>query len=53
MSSVAAAFDSAYWWGLGIAVLSLLPCLVLLRAELPVAVEREFAASEAAEPLGI
>ncbi|HLL91868.1 MAG TPA: DHA2 family efflux MFS transporter permease subunit [Solirubrobacteraceae bacterium] len=29
------AFDTAYWWGLGIAVASLIPCLVLLRAERP------------------
>jgi EmrB/QacA subfamily drug resistance transporter len=27
------AFDIAYWWGLGIAVASLIPCLLLLRAE--------------------
>ena len=26
---------SAYWWGLGIAVLSLIPCVMLLRAERP------------------
>ena len=52
-AALAAAFDSAYWWALGIALLSLLPCLMLVRAERPVAVEREFAASEAAEPLGI
>jgi len=51
--ALAAAFDAAYWWALGIALLTLLPCLMLLRAERPVAVEREFAASEAAEPLGI
>jgi EmrB/QacA subfamily drug resistance transporter len=29
------AFDTAYWWGLGIVGLSLIPCLVLLRAERP------------------
>jgi EmrB/QacA subfamily drug resistance transporter len=29
------AFDTAYWWGLGIAVASLVPCLMLLRAERP------------------
>jgi MFS family permease len=52
-AALAGAFDSAYWWALGIALLSLLPCLMLLRAERPVAIEREFAASEAAEPLGI
>jgi EmrB/QacA subfamily drug resistance transporter len=32
-SQLAGAFDTAYWWGLGIAALSLLPCLLLLRAE--------------------
>jgi EmrB/QacA subfamily drug resistance transporter len=31
----AGAFAHAYWWALGIALLSLLPCLVLLRAERP------------------
>jgi EmrB/QacA subfamily drug resistance transporter len=29
------AFDAAYWWSLGIAVLTLIPCVVLLRAEAP------------------
>ena len=29
------AFAHTYWWGLGIAVLSLIPCLLLLRAERP------------------
>ena len=29
------AFDTAYWWALGIAALSLIPCVVLLRAETP------------------
>jgi EmrB/QacA subfamily drug resistance transporter len=46
-------FDVAYWWALGIAALSVIPCLMLLRAERPVQVERDFAGSEAAEPLGI
>jgi EmrB/QacA subfamily drug resistance transporter len=32
---LAGAFDSAYWWALGIAALSLIPCLMLLRAERP------------------
>jgi EmrB/QacA subfamily drug resistance transporter len=32
---LAGAFDTAYWWGLGIALASLLPCLLLLRAERP------------------
>jgi MFS family permease len=50
---LAHAFDVAYWWAFGIAVLSLIPCVMLLRAERPVDVERDFAVSEAAEPLGI
>jgi EmrB/QacA subfamily drug resistance transporter len=29
------AFDTAYWWALGIAALSLIPCLMLLHAERP------------------
>jgi dipeptide/tripeptide permease len=51
----ASAFATAYWWSLGIAVLSLVPCLVLLRAENP----REkpsraaSAAESSAEPLGV
>ncbi|HEV7938598.1 MAG TPA: DHA2 family efflux MFS transporter permease subunit [Solirubrobacteraceae bacterium] len=32
---LAEAFDTAYWWALGIAALSLIPCLMLLRAERP------------------
>jgi EmrB/QacA subfamily drug resistance transporter len=34
-AELASAFDSAYWWALGIAALSLIPCLMLLRAERP------------------
>ncbi len=52
----ASAFDTAYWWALGIAVLSLIPCLMLLRAERPGAAAREaLAAQEAAavEPMGV
>ena len=50
----ASAFDDAYWWSLGIAVLSLIPCLVLLRAENPRAPLSAAAASAeaAVEPLG-
>ncbi|HUB73428.1 MAG TPA: DHA2 family efflux MFS transporter permease subunit [Solirubrobacteraceae bacterium] len=53
------AFDTAYWWGLGIAVLSLVPCLMLLRAERPraggsVAAGEAAGAGEAAvEPIGV
>ncbi len=50
---LAHAFDVAYWWAFGIALLSIIPCVMLLRAERPVDVERDFAVSEAAEPLGI
>jgi EmrB/QacA subfamily drug resistance transporter len=35
LTGAAGAFDNAYWWSLGIAVLSLVPCLVLVRAEDP------------------
>ncbi len=34
-AGAAAAFGTAYWWALGIAALSLIPCLMLLRAERP------------------
>jgi EmrB/QacA subfamily drug resistance transporter len=34
-AELADAFDTAYWWALGIAALSLIPCLMLLRAERP------------------
>jgi MFS family permease len=48
---LAAAFDTAYWWALGIALLSLIPCLMLLRAERPQTRDAG-AAAEAPEPLG-
>jgi EmrB/QacA subfamily drug resistance transporter len=52
---LAGAFDTAYWWSLGICVMSLIPCLVLLRAENPRARLSPAAASAeaAAEPLGV
>jgi EmrB/QacA subfamily drug resistance transporter len=34
-AQLADAFNTAYWWALGIAALSLIPCLMLLRAENP------------------
>jgi EmrB/QacA subfamily drug resistance transporter len=54
-SHLAHAFDTAYWWSLGIVVLSLIPCMVLLRAENPRAkLSAEAAGAEAAaEPLGV
>ncbi len=45
----AAAFAHTYWWALGIAFLSFLPCLVLLRAERPRDRRRTPAAEPAAE----
>jgi EmrB/QacA subfamily drug resistance transporter len=52
---LANAFDTAYWWSLGICVLSLIPCVVLLRAENPrERLSRDAANAEAAaEPLGV
>ena len=35
------AFANTYWWALGIALLSLIPCLLLLRAERPAATEAQ------------
>ncbi|HEX4484227.1 MAG TPA: DHA2 family efflux MFS transporter permease subunit [Solirubrobacteraceae bacterium] len=54
VSKPASAFQDAYWWSVGICVLSLIPCLVLLRAENPRArLTRDAANAEAAvEPLG-
>jgi EmrB/QacA subfamily drug resistance transporter len=54
-AKLADAFDTAYWWSLGICVMSLIPCLVLLRAENPRARLSGAAASAeaAAEPLGV
>jgi EmrB/QacA subfamily drug resistance transporter len=51
IAKLAGAFDSAYWWSLGIAVLSLIPCLVLLRAENPRT--RPTRAESGVEPLGV
>jgi EmrB/QacA subfamily drug resistance transporter len=54
IAHLAGAFDTAYWWSLGICVASLIPCLVLLRAENPRArLDRAAANAESAiEPLG-
>ncbi len=35
LPKLASAFGSTYWWALGIGLLSLIPCLVLFRAENP------------------
>jgi EmrB/QacA subfamily drug resistance transporter len=54
-AELAGAFDTAYWWSLGIAVLSLIPCVVLLRTEgrRPSAPSADVASAEATiEPLG-
>jgi len=54
VSKLAGAFDTAYWWSLGICVLSLIPCAVLLRAENPRAKPAHEAGNAEAtvEPLG-
>jgi EmrB/QacA subfamily drug resistance transporter len=52
----AAAFATTYWWALGIAALSLIPCTMLLRAERPRATQAPAAAprpDSAAEPMGV
>ncbi len=60
----ASAFDTAYWWALGIAALSLIPCTMLLRAERPRAGDSlaarpdaqgaaEHRSERAAEPVGV
>jgi EmrB/QacA subfamily drug resistance transporter len=53
-AALAEAFDTAYWWALGIAALSLIPCIALLRAEGPRAAitPTEAAAGATVEPLG-
>jgi EmrB/QacA subfamily drug resistance transporter len=54
-AGLASAFDTAYWWALGIAALSLIPCVVLLRAEKPqqAKLAREAPSGDAAlEPAG-
>jgi EmrB/QacA subfamily drug resistance transporter len=40
-AGLADAFNVAYWFALGIALLSLIPCFMLLRAERPAARDRE------------
>jgi EmrB/QacA subfamily drug resistance transporter len=50
---LASAFDTAYWWSLGIALLALIPCLVLFKAERPQALGEAGARAESGvEPLG-
>jgi hypothetical protein len=50
---LAQAFDAAYWWALGIALLSLIPCVMLLRAESPRERRREAEHQAPAEVLGL
>jgi EmrB/QacA subfamily drug resistance transporter len=58
-AELAGAYGTAYWWSLGIAALSLIPCIVLLRAEgpkqpeTPAEVEAEEIAEAGLEPLGV
>jgi EmrB/QacA subfamily drug resistance transporter len=44
--ALAEAFAHAYWWGLGIALLSLIPCTLLLKAERPARTEALASSSE-------
>jgi EmrB/QacA subfamily drug resistance transporter len=55
LGQFAGAFDSAYWWSLGISLLALIPCVALLFAETPPAKLSKAAANAeaAAEPLGV
>jgi hypothetical protein len=54
-AAMAGGYGTAFWWSVGICVASLIPCLVLLRAENPRARMNEAAsnAEAAAEPLGV
>ncbi len=57
-AELASAFDTAYWWALGIAALSLIPCLMLLRAEenprtVPATRDAAGGADATAEPVGV
>ncbi|HWX96568.1 MAG TPA: DHA2 family efflux MFS transporter permease subunit [Solirubrobacteraceae bacterium] len=55
-AKLASAFDVAYWWSFAIALLSVIPCVVLLRAERPRAGRATAAVADAqatAEPLGV
>lgn len=45
---LAGAFNTAYWWALGIAALTLIPCLMLLRAERPQGASESAASPEVA-----
>jgi len=51
-AELASAFGTAYWWALGIAALSLIPCLMLLRAERPQAAGEGVPAEAMAEAAG-
>jgi MFS family permease len=55
LSKLAGAFATAYWWSFGISILSVIPCVVLLRAERRRARPTRAAADAqaAAEPLGV
>jgi len=55
VAALAGGYGTAFWWSVGICVASLIPCLVLLRAENPRARMGKAAsnAEAAAEPLGV
>ncbi len=52
LAGAAHAFGTAYWWALGIAALSLIPCLMLLRAERPRVADEGVPAEAMAEAAG-
>jgi EmrB/QacA subfamily drug resistance transporter len=52
-AGLANAFDTAYLWGLGIALLSLIPCVMLLRAERPERTEAAVRGEAAVEAAGV
>jgi EmrB/QacA subfamily drug resistance transporter len=52
-ADAAAAFGTAFWWGLGIAAVAIIPCVILTRAERSIKAERGRVAAEAAAVAGV
>jgi EmrB/QacA subfamily drug resistance transporter len=52
-TGAAGAFGTAFWWGLGIAAIAIIPCVVLTRAERSIKAERGRVAAEAAAVAGV
>jgi EmrB/QacA subfamily drug resistance transporter len=49
LGEAAGAYGTAFWWGLGIAAVAIIPCVVLTRAERSIRLERGRATEAAAE----